>query len=442
MAINISMEDKFDSQPGEYYCVMPWHGAFYTSNGMGACCSWGDLEKATPMQFLKGDSLKRVKTQMLKGIVPKECNYCHEQEQNGFYSTRNLYRDHVKSKGWFEPSRSLEFKTPEVLEVRFSNLCNMQCRICSPDWSHLIGREVQESNNNTLKKFYEISSKKITDDPLSEIPDESVQEIIELAKKANHVFITGGEPTIHKQTIKLIDTLIEHGCAKNQTLHINTNCSAINPHLLKKFSEFDNIILSISIDGTGDVANYQRYGTKWDVVDANVRTLGEFKNKSPVIFGDDVTHSIIHTVSLGVNLAVSAYTVLDLDTTIKYLIDIWDHCKLSIGVSVVHYPFNPILLRGECRRLAVKKVQAAIDLIQDKIAQEPRFALYIKNSANSLEELQKLQQTLSQPEDPSLEAVRYYNNFIYKPTLALDEVRNQSFEQLFGLPLDPPVLPE
>ena len=433
------MQDKFDSQPGEYYCVMPWHGAFYTNNGMGSCCSWGDLEKTTPMKFLQGENLKKVKTEMLNGVVPKECSYCREQEQNGFYSTRNLYRDHVKSKNWFEPSRSLEFKTPEVLEVRFSNLCNMQCRICSPDWSHLIGREVQESNNKVLKKFYQISSKKSSQDPLSEIDEESVQQIIELAKQAKHVFITGGEPTIHKQTIQLIDTLIENGCAKHQTLHINTNCSAINPKLLQKFKEFQYIILSISIDATGDVANYQRYGTKWDVVNNNVRSLGDLKNSSPRVYGDDITHSVMHTVSLGVNLAVSAYTVLDIDTTIRYLIDLWDYCKLSIGVSVVHYPFSPTLLRGACRKLAVKKLQNAIDIIQDKIAREPSFALYIKNSANSLEELQKLQQTLIQPEEFSREAVEYYNSFMYQPTLALDEVRNQSFEQLFGLPLDPPL---
>ena len=201
-SINMSMIDKSSE---EFYCAMPWHGAFYTNNGMGPCCSWQDLQKTTPIKFLESDYLKQVKVDMLNGVVPAQCKYCHEQESNGFYSTRQLYTDHFVSQKWMAPSRSLEVRSPEVLEVRFSNLCNMQCRICNGDWSHLIGREVQQSTSYILKSFYK-GSVRLNEDPLKEMSDQSVQEITELAKKAKHVYLTGGEPTIHKQAIRLIDT--------------------------------------------------------------------------------------------------------------------------------------------------------------------------------------------------------------------------------------------
>lgn len=409
----------------EFYCAMPWHGAFYTNKGMGPCCSWVDLQNTTPIRFLESDYLKQVKVDMLNGVVPAQCNYCHQQEQNGFYSTRQLYTDHFVSQKWMAPSRSLEVRSPEVLEIRFSNLCNMQCRICNADWSHLIGREVQQSDSQILKNFYKASGQKIDQDPLNEMPDESVQEIIELAKKARHIYLTGGEPTIHKQAIQLIDILIESGCAKNQILQISTNASAINPNLLNKLKEFRRTILIFSIDATGPVANYQRYGSDWNTIEKNVRSLCDLKNS-------------IDSMDLYITMSISACSVLDLDTTIKWYLDLWDYCQLGLSISVVHYPFHVIMLRGKCRQLAAEKVRKAIELFEEKIKSAPDLARAFSEAGNNVEELRKLHRNLIEPEDPSPKAIERYRIRLYQPMMEMDRIRNQSFEQLFGLPLDPP----
>jgi hypothetical protein len=416
------MIEKSDT---EFYCAMPWHGAFYTNKGMGPCCSWQDLQTTTPIRFLGSDYLKQVKVDMLNGKVPPQCDYCYQQEQNGFYSTRQLYTDHFVSQKWMKPSRSLETRSPEVLEVRFSNLCNMQCRICNADWSHLIGREVQQTNSNILKNFYKVSVQSANEDPLKEMSDESVQQITELAKQAKHVYLTGGEPTIHKQAIRLIDTLVETGHAKTQMLQISTNASAINPNLLEKFKEFRRVILTLSIDATGPVANYQRYGSDWTVIEKNVRSLCDLKNS-------------VDSVDLYISMSVSACSVLDIDTTIKWYLDLWDYCKLGLGISIVHYPFHAIMLRGKARQLAAKKVHQAITLFEEKIKLAPELTEAMSESGNNLEELRKLYRALVEPENNDQKSIERYNTRFYLPMQELDRVRGQSFEQLFGLPLDPP----
>jgi MoaA/NifB/PqqE/SkfB family radical SAM enzyme len=300
----------------------------------------------------------------------------------------------------------------------------MQCRICNGDWSHLIGREIQQSGSDILKNFYKVPAKN-NQDSLKEMSDQSVQEIIELAKQAKYVYLTGGEPTIHKQAIHLIDTLVETGCAKDQILQISTNVSAINPGLLEKFSAFRRVTLTMSIDATGPVANYQRYGSDWNIIEKNVRSLCDLKNS-------------VNTVDLHINMSISACSILDIDTTIKWYLDLWDYCKLGLVISVVHYPFHAIMLRGKCRQLATEKVHRAIELFEEKIKLYPELVRAMSESGNNLDQLKKLYSTLLEPELSDKKSIDAYRTNFYLPMLELDRIRGQSFEQLFGLSLDAP----
>ncbi len=415
----------------EYYCVMPWHGAFYTTVGTAPCCSFSHLSEEKPITFLKGEELAEIKRSMLNGQVPKQCQYCDDQEKRGVNSTRITYQrlaESLEKRNQITIRRDLDFNYPEILEMRLSNLCNMACRICSPNWSNKLGKELQQNPN--LLKYYKADRQaaeliiKNSVDPLFQVNDETLAEIYTIAEHAKHLFFTGGEPTIHKQVIDLLDHLIELGLAGEKSLQINTNCLAINPQILKRFSSFLRTMISVSIDGIGAVAEYQRYGTKWQQIDDNLKLIGDMKNLKNQDF-----NVYDGPVSVDMHLALSSYTVLDLYNTMEYYLKLYDEYKFTLTINTVLFPsqLNLKYLQGEARGRAKSQVFFSIDLLKKRAAEDFVFARFIGNSINQLENI------LISLESNDLNGYEY-DQFV-KYTLNMDELRDQSFESVFGFNL-------
>ena len=108
---------------------------------------------------------------------------------------------------------------------------------------------------------------------------------------------TGGATILQKQVIDIIDYLIERDLAKNILITMLTNASSSPDKLTERFKHFKKVIYNVSVDGVGDVIEYQRRGCRWSEVEANAIKL--------------MNHEVIVSVINYVLTAINAPSAMD-----------------------------------------------------------------------------------------------------------------------------------
>ena len=180
---------------------------------------------------------------------------------------------------------------------------------------------------------------------------------------------------------------------------ITTNASVINPKWLEVLKKFNRIHWSISIDATESWAEYIRYGTVWSTVDENIKTI----------------LSLGHSVAF--NTTLSAYSILDIDRTVQYFLNL----KKNVSTPFEHWfhvcifpkQLNPSVLKNELAETARKKLNYAVQLLNT----------IESNPLHSVETLKNLIITLN---TSSSELTDNFCEF----TQQLDVIRGQSFSTL------------
>ena len=407
----------------DFYCPSPWTGGFYTPTEQKACCGHRGVPVSSPVEFISGNYkldkvyygsyLKDVKHGIISGLLDQNCQFCKTVEDQGNRSLRHTFLEQAKHLGIVEVRDPNAPTVPQAIEVRFGNLCNFKCRMCLPLYSSLLDKEVTE-NPHLKKWFTEIdigkshSNQKFFDDILSLVPN---------LKWLN---LTGGEPMISSAAMDLIDKIVEQGHSSSMALQITTNCSTVHPRMLEHFTKFEKVQLTMSLDGVGPVAEYIRHGTIWDRITNNVKQYGELRLTSPFK---------IHT---NVNIALSAYAILDIDKLVDYLGDL----RLAYG-TLVHTvipsarslgPIHPTALAGEARQRAIQSIARAIDIIDHKI---------LANLTTETAEIETLRTQLTGFKfllQTNAENIDFWNKFKLF-TQEMDDIRGENFESVFGFKL-------
>jgi glutamate-1-semialdehyde 2,1-aminomutase len=98
-------------------------------------------------------------------------------------------------------------------------------------------------------------------------------ELKVISKDLERVSILGGEPTIMPEVIDYMTYLIENDYAKNISLRITTNATNINSTILNLLRQFKKPLVTISVDGIGDVDRYIRYPTNWKKKEENIKNI-------------------------------------------------------------------------------------------------------------------------------------------------------------------------
>ena len=74
-----------------------------------------------------------------------------------------------------------------------------------------------------------------------------------------------------------MEKCIELDVAKDMIIEYNTNMTALPPRVLKMWEEFKQIRVGASIDGYGDVLEYQRWPIKWKQAKKNLEKVSLIK---------------------------------------------------------------------------------------------------------------------------------------------------------------------
>lgn len=253
------------------YCTMPWSHLHVAVDGqIQLCCisqRVGLLSKNTLEDVWNGDTLKRVRKQMLNNEKPPECSKCFYRED--VLKTASLrthiteefgkYLDPIKDT---QPDGSLQDMKLLYVDYRFNNLCNFKCRICSPTFSSAIGSE--------LVTAHKLKNVKI----ISEYGPNLYEEIKKQYPHVKKIYFAGGEPVMQREHFEVLKDLIALGRASDITLLYSTNGSKFKTGLGNMFEywkHFKKVEINFSIDGYRKPAEYWRSGTDWEDVESNIR---------------------------------------------------------------------------------------------------------------------------------------------------------------------------
>ena len=280
-----------------------------------------NVKTHTIQEAMNSETHKQHRKEMSQNIKPKRCRNCWDSEE----STRNQegfgYKDKFKKYGISKRQRVIrntsnvipeytkwneahlvtsEDGTLDVenvkhvnLDLRFGNLCNQKCIMCSPqhsnqwydDWIAIgYGAPQYNRKKGRYKKgkakefefFYDEHNrvKMAGMEPWWE----SEQWWTMFEKQAmdlRYIYFTGGEPLIVPQMQQCLDRLINKGYSKDIQLRYDTNLSVINQKVIDKWKNFKDVFLCISVDDTDERYNTIRYPGNFERLEQNIIKLKE-----------------------------------------------------------------------------------------------------------------------------------------------------------------------
>jgi sulfatase maturation enzyme AslB (radical SAM superfamily) len=283
------------------YCKAPWIGLAYEGTvGVSPCCEWRDeVFVGTYTDYLKSDYLKDFKKMMYEDEMNEGCAECihNERRNESIKDGANWSRRH-----WFE---KFDIDGGLVrLDYRAGNKCNMKCRMCWAGSSSLWEEENIEFygiNNPDRVKLPSIDTSDVYDIDLNSV---------------SLISILGGEPSIDMKVRNFIDYVTKLKLTNDTVIAVTTNGTNASSKWFKTLKAVDNLKIMLSIDGTGNVQDYQRKGGEWNKIKKNL-----------VKYRDTFKDVRIHLTASAIN-----FTVLDLW---------WDELvglNIPIDFVVVHEP--------------------------------------------------------------------------------------------------------
>lgn len=278
---------------GDQICLYPFFNGFYqtnhmtngnatTKNSIRPCSVILDRTEMNPWDIdttigdaRNGPRWVALRKAFIEGTINDAvgCQACAFNDRTGAVSARKMnnvfYTQHLSVDIVKEVKDIIanDYKTDKLFTVDYypSNYCNYECVMCSGGASskrHTF--EIKFLNNTQVLKLNPTDA-----------------DFYNLLKNVEVINLTGGETILQPQVEELIDQLIAQDLAKDLCITLITNASSIPTKMLERFAKFKNVFYTISIDGIGDVIEYQRRGAKWETVKQNA--LFVYKNYGSVV---------------------------------------------------------------------------------------------------------------------------------------------------------------
>lgn len=282
-----------ESKITKSFCVLPWIHSFVNFNGgYQLCCTSEEYltsipdKNGTPFnikslpslnEVMNAETYKNIRLNMLEGNWSGACTRCFESESMGGVSRRNIENEqysHLIENLIKTTSENGEIQVEcKSIDYRLGNLCNLKCRMCSP-----------QSTNAWINEWNQAKPEleKIT--PAQRLEYENYDWIekdfllVEFKKKlafAKHIHFAGGEPLITPQMAKMLQTCVDLGVSEEIILSYNTNLTKLPLNVLELWKNFKEVKILCSVDGFGEINNYIRHPSKWEVIDKNLMFIDQ-----------------------------------------------------------------------------------------------------------------------------------------------------------------------
>ena len=215
---------------------------------------------------------------MLEGQWPGNgCEHCKNIEDSGGTSDRILHLDFpgISAPPELDDNLAAVKVTPRILEIYFSNTCNLKCVYCTPMFSSKINQE-NKKWGTFLDRGVQLVSYNIPEE-FNEATDKMFDWLDQNIHMLDKLIILGGEPMIQKETQRLLDFL-EGRDLPNLSLVMFSNLT-IEPEKFKNqidrlnrisvTSNLNQINIIGSLDCWGEQAEYVRNGLNLEWFETN-----------------------------------------------------------------------------------------------------------------------------------------------------------------------------
>lgn len=276
------------------FCSAPWVHIHSLPDGtLQPCCLWdysvykaskekfGNINENSVQEILLNDSFNELRKKFLLGETVDGCSRCYDREktqaeQNS--SMRNFFNNFFIDSDEIEEyilntndDGSLNELNIKYLDIRFGNICNLKCRMCghglSSSWYEeeleILGE--QSGRHGPKQKF---------------IHSDCYDKIEQYLPYVKEIYFAGGEPFLYPEHLKMLDKLIEVGNT-NCSIKYNSNMTTLKykgRSFIDVWKNFPNVYIGASIDDMGDVVEYIRTNSSWEILRQNYE---EILNKCP-----------------------------------------------------------------------------------------------------------------------------------------------------------------
>lgn len=285
------------------FCISPFIELLAQNGSTTLCChSQTPIKKINQIHdWSKDPDYNNIRNKMLAGeLLEDHCSTCYDYEKIGIRSPRqHKTLEWVDRLNIHNVDELTKIENPLYYEVRASNVCNLQCRMCVPEFSNLIEIEYKkiglyQSNSNieyTNFNFIQLDNLK-------------------------RLYVAGGEPSAQIEFYHFLEKCIE----KNKTnfeFSINTNAVKYSDKLVGLLKHFTNLNINVSLEGYDEVNHYVRWPSDWAQITNNLERLSENE------------HYISFTT------VISIYNITNLYRLFKFFDDYYP--KSAVGASLVIY---------------------------------------------------------------------------------------------------------
>lgn len=281
------------------FCAVPWREfTFSAQNTVAVCCKWVEdqaqnIKSASSKvdDRWNADAVKNLRKRFMNAENIPECSFCWRDESNGKISARMRRNQHYFGKSDIniddqivqnvlsETSDDGHYSSYHIegLFIATENLCQLRCITCNPASSRNIMKDYEkfgwDKNYKTRRTISNLS-----------YADKNVQNLWQDLKsklsKITTIRVTGGEPSINKNFLDLLQFCVDEGVAKNIFLLLVTNGVKIKPRFIELLKKFKQVHIDISLDGIGDLEEYIRFPTNWKSKEKNIDII---KNNFPSV---------------------------------------------------------------------------------------------------------------------------------------------------------------
>ena len=397
--------ESLREQVPENFCLYPFTNFQLDPDGRARpCCKYkvGDsswqqdvpkIPDCSIEDLWEQDEFKTLREQFLKNERPAGCKACWDEEDAGIKSMRlqkeNAGKEHPYSTFFDHIPRAF----PRTLDLKFSNLCNLKCRICTPFLSSQWLSEVKALktiDNFTYDLYSKNSKEKFSSNP------KNIEILKEWAPTIDLLEFYGGEPLMQQEHNDVLEIIYQHGNPQHTGLYYNTNGTIFNEKFFELWSRFQTVTINFSIDDINDRFEYQRKNANWDQICHNIQLYKEYGEKYKV------------------NLKLRIYSTVGI-LNVFYLPEFFEEMKkfgIEIYLNLVHYPHHYAIhiLPTEIKDIIKAKLLTVDESIISN--ESPR----IDNIINFMYNIKPNKDLLDK---------------FFKTTTVHDDYRNESFSTIF-----------
>lgn len=260
------------------FCTRPFFHTYISQNGKAlVCCNnlehvYGNVNELSFDEVMSKNNSRvtEFRRQFINADeLPDSCRLCKD-DHGAIYKQQHIDRTKKLLKKFDTVEDLINNEKIYTYDVRFSNICNLQCHYCGPASSSRIAARYynQGQHDRVLESISLNNSQQILDRFKSNIND-----VIEF-------YFAGGEPTVMKEHYDILDLCLESN-RQDIVLSYNSNFTLLQNNkynALDYWKKFRQVYINASIDAGWQQFEFIRDGGLWADVVENFKLIRQHRH--------------------------------------------------------------------------------------------------------------------------------------------------------------------